>query len=426
MRNTCLLNLIPLTLCIAPAVCLAADLGEGIKSGSVWSLPFQEFQQTYLSGERARWVDAEKTTLRLPASGLTIGGLKSGETIIKWKDEKPVFIQMMVYNKGDDGPSDEDQFNGKVDSALAALSKAFETPGKPYKPKGKESAVKMKVWQWGWKHGSASLEASSSGSRSKQDFEGEFVRLRFTSQEAADDGGERVFRNDLKANVKKEGKRVVIENIPMVDQGEKGYCAVATAARIFGYYGSENVDQHELASIAGTSAGGGTNTRSMKEAIKNIGSKFHVRLRDIDDMAEVKDYQRLVKAYNKEARKLKKEGLDEGVHNFANFWDSADAEVLKAARVGKPADIERWMKPVRTWVSIGVPVLWSVQLGIVPEPMRISQLRGGHMRLIIGYDDEKKTILFSDSWGAMHTCKEMPMSDAAAITVSRSVMIPSR
>ena len=69
---------------------------------------------------------------------------------------------------------------------------------------------------------------------------------------------------------------------------------------------------------------------------------------------------------------------------------------------------------------------WSVQWGIVPEPKRLSQTRGGHLRLIIGFDEEKKTVIFSDSWGAEHTDKEMPMADAIAIPTGRQVMQPSK
>lgn len=57
----------------------------------------------------------------------------------------------------------------------------------------------------------------------------------------------------------------------MVDQGQKGYCVVATAARIFAYYGMDYVDQHELASLANTSADGGTNTAAMAENLKKSG-----------------------------------------------------------------------------------------------------------------------------------------------------------
>lgn len=412
--------------CTAPFIpCAQAkgDLAQDLKSGAVWEMEGAAFQQKYLEGERAEWVDAGKTAMRLPRPTFTIGSLKLGETVIKWQEGKPVSMQIMVYNKGDDGLVSEKRFEEIIDNARTVLTESMGVPATPYKPGRKETAVKMKAWVWGVPQSTISLEASESGNR--KEFEAEFVRLRINSENAAGDS-DKAQRNDLKANVKKEDKRVLIEGVPMVDQGQKGYCAVATAARIFSYYGSDNVDQHELASIANTEAGGGTSSREMMEAIKKVGSRFQVRVRSIDGFETYADYQKLVKAYNREARKQKKNMMAENVAAYSNFWDMANGEVLKATRAGKPADVERWMKPVRTWINAGVPVLWSVQLGLVPEPMRISQTRGGHMRLIIGYDDEKKTILFSDSWGQEHSCKEMPMDDAVAITTSRAVLIPSR
>lgn len=68
----------------------------------------------------------------------------------------------------------------------------------------------------------------------------------------------------------------------MVDQGQKGYCVVATAARIFAYYGMDYVDQHELASLANTSADGGTNTAAMAENLKKIGTRFQIRIKVLD------------------------------------------------------------------------------------------------------------------------------------------------
>jgi hypothetical protein len=50
---------------------------------------------------------------------------------------------------------------------------------------------------------------------------------------------------------------VWIANIPMIDQGDKGYCTVATFERVLRYYGLE-VDQHLVADIAETFEGGGT------------------------------------------------------------------------------------------------------------------------------------------------------------------------
>lgn len=403
------------------------DLSEDLKSGGLWKMTNSDFQDKYLKKERGRWVDSEKTTMRIPSPKIKIGEHTLGEMIVRWQEDKISFMQIMLYNKGDDGAVTEETFEGRITEAQNAITAAMGAPGTPYKPKTKEAAVKMKVWQWAMPGGMLSLEASSSGSKSKREgFEAEFIRLRMIPEGSKDGEPERAQRSDLKANVKREGSRVVIEGIPMVDQGEKGYCAVATAARIFSYYGSENVDQHELASVADTSAEGGTTFPGMKAAIKKIGFKFQVRIREIDGIETVSDYTKLFKAYNREAKKAGKPQSSEEMLDVLGFWARADADVLKKVRAGRPADVARWMKPVKTWINAGVPILWSLELGIVPEPMRISQSRGGHMRLIIGYDDEKQTILFSDSWGADHACKEMPMADAAAVTLGRCILIPSK
>ena len=50
---------------------------------------------------------------------------------------------------------------------------------------------------------------------------------------------------------------LVIANIPMICQGDKGYCAPATLARILQYYGYP-VSLHSLSELAETSATGGT------------------------------------------------------------------------------------------------------------------------------------------------------------------------
>ena len=65
-------------------------------------------------------------------------------------------------------------------------------------------------------------------------------------------------------------------------------------------------------------------------------------------------------------------------------------------------------------------------VGTCPGTDADQQTRGGHMRLITGYDMEKKVIYFSDSWGSEHTCKEMPIDNAAAITICRLVVMPTK
>jgi hypothetical protein len=47
------------------------------------------------------------------------------------------------------------------------------------------------------------------------------------------------------------------------------------------------------------------------------------------------------------------------------------------------------------------------------------------MRLIIGYNDTKKEIIFSDSWGAGHEMKRMAAPDASAATMGLYLLQPA-
>lgn len=408
--------------------CGADSLSEGVKTGDFWKKGGQELLAQYFNGQRANWVDQSKTTFRIGKPSLTLGGVKLGELLLKMSQEgKPESMTVMVYNKGDNGSLDKKEFEEKLEKVSEVLTGLTGVKGKPSHVARDEAAVKLKAVGWVWPGGAIMLESSSS--RDGREFEAEFIRLRLApSAQSLTRGGdsERVTKASLAAHVEKQGKRVEIKGMPMVDQGQKGYCVVASAARVFAYYGMDFVDQHELASIANSSADGGTSTADMAKALKKIGGRFQIRVKDIDSMDDLKSYQKLTKDYNRLARKLKKEMLPDVTYDLTKFWDTIDAEVLREARAGSQNQIDKWMKPIREYISAGIPVLWCLHLGIVPEPLAINQSRGGHMRMIIGYDDEKKTIIFSDSWGAMHSSKEMPIVDAMAATTSRMVLMPSR
>ena len=48
------------------------------------------------------------------------------------------------------------------------------------------------------------------------------------------------------------------------------------------------------------------------------------------------------------------------------------------------------------------------------------------MRLIVGYNEQRQEVLYSDSWGAGHECKKMPLSQACAISQALYVLRPLR
>lgn len=95
------------------------------------------------------------------------------------------------------------------------------------------------------------------------------------------------FEASLASNVKraKEG-HLYITKIPMIDQGEKGYCAAATLARVLQYYGY-SVDVHAMADLADTEAQvsmydrGGTLRDDIISSMRRICNSTPFRLNEI-------------------------------------------------------------------------------------------------------------------------------------------------
>jgi hypothetical protein len=157
----------------------------------------------------------------------------------------------------------------------------------------------------------------------------------------------------------------------MVDQGAKGYCVVASCQRLFEYY-QIACDQHELAQLVGTTAQGGTSGRAMEEGLGRVDSRFKTRFKTLmSPMMSARERAR----------------LDEG----------------------------RFFKMIQDSVNEGIPLLWTLRLGLAEEIPPLGgggQVSGGHMRLIIGYDEARRQVLFSDSWGAGHELKRMSLEGA--------------
>lgn len=324
----------------------------------------------------------------------------------------------ILYNKGDDGSLPEKDFWERVDKHVRELDETLGLPAKKRKVRSKTGLNEELFWEWSGENGAARLQAGFF--KTKQKFSSEYIRLiRAESAEGLELGGSKdtAKRRDVKAEhlvFEKDKKRVYIKDIPMIDQGEKGYCLPATVARVFALYGMESVDQHALAAVCGSSGEKGTSTQAMEDALAGISKKFHVKLEILGGTKT-----KWLESYNKIAKKKHVPALE-----TPDFF-SADAETLRAARADK-AQLKKWMNEIRKTINRGVPVLWSVRLGIYPESVPIPQTRGGHMRLIVGYDDAEGKILFSDSWGAGHELKSVDQADACAMTFRCYSLSPSR
>jgi hypothetical protein len=100
-----------------------------------------------------------------------------------------------------------------------------------------------------------------------------------------------------------------------------------------------------------------------------------------------------------------------------------DKETLHSARTTKEQRIifQRFLKQT---IDGGVPIAWGVTLGMVKEEMLTPQAKGGHMRMIIGYNPKDNLIIYSDTWGYGHEKKYMTVDDALYITNNMFAIFP--
>jgi hypothetical protein len=363
------------------------------------------------------------------------------EVSFLFKDAKLNEVIIAIWNKGDSETElSEADFKKKVSAWMTELSSRvaprFENLGKDT-----ASAAKAERLRYAGAETLAQLEYSGGKEKVQdpytgrekpgQNFQGEFIRLRLMPKpislvgvSSSTGGIVKIARADLAKKLQKDPNGdVFIPGVPMVDQGDKGYCAVATAARVLNYYGIP-ADQHEMAQVANTAGDGGTNPDQMETALKKLQGKYHVLfLQQIDtDYSTEGAYKRFLANYNRAAKKMEKRVLPEG---FFYFNSGLDKDVLREVR-GKGPIFDKFMKAVKDNIDKGVPLLWGLQLGKYPENgEEAKQAGGGHMRLIIGYNVAKQEIIFSDSWGAGHEKKRMAAADASAATMGIYTITPS-
>lgn len=418
------------------------------------------------TGEDRKMADSRRE------GGVTCFGLPVYETRISFGDEGGVErVELMLFNRGgterideirmDDGRrlrslvrNDKTVTREEYQKILATVRAKLTPKGKktPVAEKRRTASANMREWLQTWPKTEVPTVASllwnytQEGKRTET-FKPGFIRLAVDGPSglsagkagaAADDKKVVKGKKKIAENVIRDPRGdVFIDNVPMVDQGMKGYCAVAAAERVMRYYGLD-VDEHEIAEAAGSRADDGTSVKSMKESLDRIGSKYglgkpKIFYGDFADSVEMRiaNLGKEVDAYNKAAKKLKKKAITDDMYiarrgNMISYSPAAvdeamDPEVLKYMKTAgsQSKGFTGFKKSVRQNVDAGVPLYWGVMLGIYPET-DLPQAKGGHMRLIIGYNDKRKEILYTDSWGKGHELKRMPID--WAWTISRCLM----
>lgn len=412
-----------------------ATLDPVLRRPALWATTPSDIHDL-LKALRFEWTSAAQDTARTAARGLTLGGIPVYEALLRFQDGKLSEATLIYFNRGDAGDLSERNFEKLLSEVSASLS---TLTGTSPEDRGRDStgAVRAEGRLWtaqGTEHlleWSATKESRSRGIP----YRAEFIRLTIRPEDTTP----RAIGSATPANASREAvKRFVgrdhverqpdgtvwLKDVPMVDQGQKGYCVVATAERVLRYYGA-SVDQHELAQMANSDADKGTSPDAMLESLKKLTARFGVKTRSHYDW-DIQDFLKLIEDYNRATRrgKLAPEiQLSGRVIDVGECFARMKPEIYRELRLKKKADMGRFQREIQRNIDEGIPLLWSVNLGFVPEK-EIPQASGGHMRLIIGYNSKTNEVVYSDSWGMGHEQKRMGLEDAWVITSALSSLQP--
>ena len=408
-----------------------AELVEGTQ---LWSLTPDAFMHEY-EGLGFRWnTESQKQIARIVKQEGQLFGLPVLETQAQFKQRKLGRLVFYLYNRGDVGILSQTEFKKQFQASSAALAKAFRKKGIPLKSQSRSSKAVINKTVWTQADNQINLEYSYS----KSPFRAEFIRIRYLPYDASKRAqllpGARSIKKKYKLISPQELRKKIVrtkegdvqlQGVPMVDQGEKGYCVVATAERVLRYFGRD-LDQHEMAQLANTSSALGTTTDDMMSALRTIARKTDLRVKTFFEVTG-KDFPKLVRRYNRYAKRVGYAQLPPGSeYNWLYTYNTVDHEAFRAVREEQGVGMRKFFDFVKRNIDQGLPLSWTVMVGLVEEP-ELKEIGGvfGHMRMIIGYNAKSQEILYSDSWGPGHEVKKLSLLDAWTISSGLYGIMPS-
>lgn len=298
---------------------------------------------------------------------------------------------MVFANKGDSAQMK----NGRVDpdykKQIAADARAVEAAltsvlGAPKVTQyGESSRTRERVERWDW-NGHAILLAAPRG---------EYVAVRVLPTAVADgESTPRVPDSALRAELATRVERrpngdVILKEIPMVNQGPKGYCVPATWERALRYLGIP-ADMYVLAMAGQTGAGGGTSIADMMAGAGEI-----VR----------RNGRRLVTSGGRLSPQFVAGFVDKGLPLMWMLFVDRTLDENVTNRTRQRREVTDWetyrtmLKPLRRGAN----------------RIRVDH-KNAHVCMIIGYNAETGEIAISDSWGPQYAERWITVEEANAVS----------
>ena len=394
-----------------PTEPLAANLDALLNFSTLWSTSADAFDQLYTAkaakkeGQKKppqfEWMNAEKSRARFSRqmfsnaeTKLTMfaNSIKVEEAVVEFVNGKAARSTISFYNRGDSGDIEVKDFDRIFKTIGQNLGQVLKVAPKR-QLMSTNAALPVSGWMWSSPLATALLEYNEYQVPGKV-IKPEFLRLKLAAPGQSDyTMGKMVTGVQsmelLKRVTKKPDGEVYITGVPMVDQGQKGYCVAASCQRLFEYMRIP-CDQHEMAQLVQVDADSGANVFGMQKSLAKIDGRFKVTFKPLV--------------------------------NPEQYYSGSSGK--------RRVSDKEFNSIVKEYVNKGVPLLWALELGRAQEDPPLpgsGQTRGGHMRMIIGYKMENNLItkiLFTDSWGSGHELKRMAAYDAYDVTIGLYSMAP--
>ena len=271
-----------------------------------------------------------------------------------------------------------------------SLTAIFGPPAAARLGNGRE--MREKVLRWDWK-GHAFLLAAPRG---------EYVALRIVPSTSIDRGAERrtsdsAIRQVLRTRVERRPNGdVILRDMPMVNQGPKGYCVPATWERVMRYMGIP-ADMYVLAMAGGTRPGGGTATNDLVWAVRDQVAAAGRRIESPN-----------LKLSPESVAKF----IDEGLPVIWAMHSSDEFNALANERM-------------RLRQTMTDPEQWTAHLKSEEKADRDwrKNPEDGHVCMIIGYNARTGEVAISDSWGPEFAERWVTAEEAAKVSQNGFLVI---
>ncbi|MBU6181229.1 MAG: hypothetical protein KGR46_00255 [Verrucomicrobia bacterium] len=342
---------------------------------------------------------------KYPGEQDRILGARPHSTVLHAEDGKPSSLSLVFANKGDavlyTTPESNREAKRLKNEQVREIKRTIQEDkrqleenleglfGEPKADRfgqGRETRENVKRWDW---NGHAFLLAAPRD---------EYVALRIMPLESADAGGKsRVPDSEIRKRVAARVERrpngdVILKDMPMVNQGPKGYCVPATWERVMRYMGVP-ADMYVLAMAGDTGMGGGTSVDAIatgaRESIVRSGRKI--------ENVSARPEPREVSKYIDRGLPLMWAMFSTGEFNHA-----ANSRIGPRKQMGDPAEWRKSLADARKAAKKFRPERGS-----------------GHVCMIIGYNEQTGEVAVSDSWGPQFAERWVAAEEAAAVCQGR-------